>query len=155
MQVSTAIHTYHKGEVPNAMAHTTPLDQKPSTLVKNDNMKEEQVSFKVTLLEEDPECSWNFEKIEVRRFVVPKDRSTSMIYLKEKIRSLFGNKIESGVNLQIHWKDKDGDFIRVRSDQELLIGRLENKDVFNLTVLAGSGTLTVNEDNADSLAHVH
>ena len=44
---------------------------------------------------------------------------------------------------------------RFRSDQELLIGRLENKDVFNLTVLAGSGTLTVNEDNADSLAHVH
>ena len=78
-----------------------------------------------------------------------------MIYLKERIRSLFGNKIESGVNLQIHWKDKDGDFIRVRSDQELLIGLLENKDVFNLTVLAGLGSLTVNQDNADSLAHVH
>ena len=125
--------------------------------VKNDNMKEEQVFFKVTLLEENPECSWNFEKIEVRRFVVPKDRSTSMIYLKERIRlrSLFGNQIESGVNLQIHWKDKDGDFIRVRSDQELLIGLLENKNVFNLTVLAGNGTLTVNENNADSLAHVH
>ena len=30
-----------------------------------------------------------------------------------------------------------------------------NKNVFNLTVLAGSGTLTVNQDNADSLAHVH
>ena len=120
-------------------------------------MKEEQVFFKVTLLEENPECSWNFEKIEVRRFVVPKDRSTSMIYLKERIRlrSLFGNQIESGVNLQIHWKDKDGDFIRVRSDQELLIGLLENKNVFNLTVLAGNGTLTVNENNADSLAHVH
>ena len=40
--------------------------------VKNDNMKEEQVFFKVTLLEENPECSWNFEKIELRRFVVPK-----------------------------------------------------------------------------------
>ena len=131
------------------------MDQKPPILVKNDNMKEEQVSFKATLLEEDPECSWSFEKIEVRRFVVPKDRSTSMIYLEERIRSLFGNHIESGVNLQIHWKDKDGDFIRVRSDQELLIGLLENKDVFNLTVLAGSGTLTVNQDNADSLAHVH
>ena len=137
------------------MAHS--MDRKTPKLIKNDNMKEEQVFFKVTLLEENPECSWNFEKIEVRRFVVPKDRSTSMIYLKERIRlrSLFGNQIESGVNLQIHWKDKDGDFIRVRSDQELLIGLLENKNVFNLTVLAGNGTLTVNENNADSLAHVH
>ena len=102
-------------------------------------------SFKVTLLEEDPECSWNFEKIELRRFVVPKDRSTSMIHLKEKMRSLFGNQIESGVNLQIYWKDKDGDFIRVWSDQELLIGLLENKGVFNLCVLAGNGCLTVNQ----------
>ena len=137
------------------MAHS--MDRKTPKLIKNDNMKEEQVNFKVTLLEEHPECSWSFEKIEVRRFVVPKDRSTSMIYLKERIRlrSLFGNQIESGVNLQIYWKDKDGDFIRVWSDQELLIGLLENKNVFNLTVLAGNGTLTVNENNADSLAHVH
>jgi hypothetical protein len=135
------------------MAHS--MNQKTPTLIRNDNMKEEQVNFKVTLLEEHQDCSWSFEKIEVRRFVVPKDRSTSMIYLKERVRSLFGNQIESGVNLQIHWKDKDGDFIRVRSDQELLIGLLENKNVFNLTVLAGNGTLTVNEDNADSLAHVH
>ena len=75
------------------MAHS--IDQKPPIiakiyrktpkLIKNDNMKEEQVNFKVTLLEEHPECSWSFEKIEVRRFVVPKDRSTSMIYLKERI----------------------------------------------------------------------
>ena len=45
--------------------------------------------------------------------------------------------------------------LSVMSDQELLIGLLENKNVFNLTVLAGNGTLTVNENNADSLAHVH
>ena len=130
----------------------------PKTLAKSDSKNEVQVSFKVTILRTDPRADWEFDKIfEVRRFVVPKDRSTSMIYLKERIRlrSLFGNQIESGVNLQIHWKDKDGDFIRVRSDQELLIGLLENKNVFNLTVLAGNGTLTVNENNADSLAHVH
>ena len=78
-----------------------------------------------------------------------------MIHLKEKIRSLFGNQIESGVNLQIYWKDKDGDFIRVLSDEDLLIGLLENTEVFNLSVLAGPGTLMMTEDNATYLAHVH
>ena len=137
------------------MAHS--IDQKPPKMAKLETKKEEKVCFKVTLLKKDSRYTDPFmlNKIEARRFVVPKDRSSSLIYLKERIRSLFGNQIESGVNLQIHWKDKDGDFIRVRSDQELLIGLLENKNVFNLTVLAGSGTLTVNLDNANSLVHVH
>ena len=132
------------------------MDQKPQTLAKSDNMNEVQVSFKVTILRVDPEADWEFDKIfEARRFVVPKDRSTSLVYLKERIRALFVNQIKNGESLKIYWKDKDGDFIRVMSDEDLLIGLLENKEVFNLSVLAGPGTLMVTEDNATYLAHVH
>ena len=87
-----------------------------------DNKSETQ-DFKVTLLKNDTEWSDLFEKIEVRRFVVSKDRITSLVYIKEKIRTLFVNQIENGVNLKIHWRDKDGNFIRVRSDEELLISQ--------------------------------
>ena len=87
-----------------------------------DNKSETQ-DFKVTLLKNDTEWSDLFEKIEVRRFVVSKDRITSLVYIKEKIRALFVNQIENGVNLKIHWRDKDGNFIRVRSDEELLISQ--------------------------------
>ena len=125
------------------------MDQQP----KGDNMNRDQAFFKVTLLRKSS-TDWDFNKIEVRMFQIPEDL-TSLLYVKERIRDIFVNKLGHGEKLKIYWKDKDGDFIRVRSDQELLIGRLENKDVFNLTVLAGSGTLTVNEDNADSLAHVY
>ena len=62
----------------------------------------------------------------MRRFVVPKDRSTSLVYLKERIRALYVNQIKNGESLKIYWKDKDGDFIRVMSDEDLLIGLLEN-----------------------------
>ena len=41
------------------------------------------------------------------------------------------------------------------SDEDLLIGLLENTEVFNLSVLAGPGTLMMTEDNATYLAHVH
>ena len=91
----------------------------------------------------------------MRRFVVPKDRSTSLVYLKERIRALYVNQIKNGESLKIYWKDKDGDFIRVMSDEDLLIGLLENTEVFNLSVLAGPGTLMMTEDNATYLAHVH
>ena len=80
-----------------------------------DNKSETQ-DFKVTLLKNDTEWSDLFEKIEVRRFVVSKDRFTSLVYIKEKIRTLFVHQIENGVNLKIHWRHKDGNFIRVRSD---------------------------------------
>ena len=136
------------------MAHS--MDQKPPKMAKIDNENEAQVSYKVTILRRDPECDWEFDKIfEVRRFALPKDGSTSLIYLKERIRALFVNQIKNGEILKIYWKDKDGDFIRVMSDQDLLIGLNENKEVFNLTVLAGPGTLIVTEDNASYLAHVH
>ena len=132
------------------------MDQKPPTLAKSDNMNVTTQAFKVTLLKNDSEWSDLFEKIEVRRFVVPQD-FISLVYIKEKIRSLFLNQMENGVNLKIHWRDKDGDFIRIRSDEELLIGlrasRFETQEldtiqesVFNLSVVAGPGTLAVKEE---------
>jgi hypothetical protein len=68
-----------------AMAH--PMDQKQSKVAKIDQKHEFQVSFKVTLLRNDskfvkPGDLCLFDKIEVRRFVIPKDRSASLVYLK-------------------------------------------------------------------------
>ena len=57
--------------------------------------------------------------------------------------------------MKIYWKDKDGDFIRVTNDEELLIGLVTNREVLNLTVVAGPGNLIVTEDNEEYLVHVH
>ena len=68
-----------------------------STLEKIDNMNREQVSFKVTLLQKSEDTIDSkfvniFDKIEVRRFFVPKDRSTAVDYLKNKIISQLTGK---------------------------------------------------------------
>ena len=56
----------------------------------------------------------------MRGFVVPKDRSTSVNYLKNKNISIRRpTYIPFGVDravLQIHWKDKDGNFVKVDSE---------------------------------------
>ena len=125
------------------------MDQQP----KGDNMNRDQAFFKVTLLRKSS-TDWDFNKIEVRMFQIPEDL-TSLLYVKERIRDIFGNKLGQGEKLKNYWKDKDGDFIRVTNDEELLIGLLTNKEVFNLTVVAGPGNLVVTEDNEEYLAHVH
>merc|ERR1712226_1654895 len=76
----------------------------------------ESVSFKVSLLKE------NGEKSEVRRFVVPQDCSSSLIYLKEKIRTTF-NLGRS--NCKVSWKDEDSDDVTIETDEELLIALQE------------------------------
>jgi len=82
----------------------------------------EQVSFKVSLTEKDQESS----KSQVRRFEVPQDCSTSYIYLKGKLRSLFGPELgNSGIN--ITWQDQEDDIVTVESDEELLIAMQEMK----------------------------
>ena len=74
----------------------------------------EQVSFKVSLN----------EKSQVRRFLVPQDCSTSYVYLKEKLRSVFGQEIaNSGFNIM--WQDNEEDIVTVESDEELLIAMNE------------------------------
>ena len=62
---------------------TTQIQPPKLAKIKIENMNGDQVSYKVTLLFKSQE---NNEKTEVRRFVVPQDYSTSMVYLKEKLR---------------------------------------------------------------------
>jgi len=84
-----------------------------NSLQKTINMNGE-VSFKVSLLDKD-----NI-KSEVRRFAVPQDCSTSLVYLKEKLRTLFGPN-----NLNISWQDQDGDNVLIETDEELTIALQE------------------------------
>merc|ERR1712018_558433 len=94
----------------------------------------ENVSFKVSLLSED-----SLIKTEVRRFVVPQDCSTSLIYLKEKIRTIFNLGRST---CKVSWRDEDGDDVTIESDEELLIALQElNGPVYKLQVVKGSGLL--------------
>jgi len=88
----------------------------PSKMSLPDQKITESVSFKVSLLKE------NGEKSEVRRFVVPQDCSSSLIYLKEKIRTTF-NLGRS--NCKVSWKDEDSDDVTIETDEELLIALQE------------------------------
>merc|ERR1739845_109736 len=110
--------------------------QKSETLLRI-NMsadKCENVSFKVSLLSED-----SLIKTEVRRFVVPQDCSTSLIYLKEKIRTIFNLGRST---CKVSWRDEDGDDVTIESDEELLIALQElNGPVYKLQVVKGSGLL--------------
>merc|ERR1712117_710257 len=90
-------------------------------------MNGEQVSYKVTLLANQDDKS-SETKSEVRRFVVPQDCSTSMVYLKEKLRSIFGRQVENG--MKITWRDEDGDDVCIESDEELVIAPHEMKNCF-------------------------
>ena len=75
----------------SAEAKAQSMDEVETTLVetpkltKVENMNGEQVSYKVTLLANQDDKAGE-TKSEVRRFVVPQDCSTSMVYLKEKLR---------------------------------------------------------------------
>merc|ERR1712047_191260 len=75
------------------------------------NQNTESVSFKVSLLKE------NGEKSEVRRFVVPQDCSSSLIYLKEKIRTIF-NLGRS--NCKVSWKDEDNDDVTIKTEADFI-----------------------------------
>merc|ERR1719367_2452262 len=110
---------------------TTQIQPPKLTKIKIENMNGDQVSYKVTLLFKEE----NHEKNEVRRFVVPQDCSTSMVYLKEKLRSLFGKQLENG--MKITWRDEDGDDVSIESDEELVIALHEMKGpLYKLSVMA-------------------
>merc|ERR1712018_408411 len=94
----------------------------------------ENVSFKVSLLSED-----SLIKTEVRRFVVPQDCSTSLIYLKEKIRTIFNLGRST---CKVSWRDEDCDDVTIETDEELLIALQElNGPVYKLQVVKGFGLL--------------
>eukprot|EP00093_Oithona_nana_P002299 02299.XXX_59443_60838_1 [CDS] Oithona nana genome sequencing. len=82
----------------------------------------DQVSFKVTLREDVSDETKS--KSQVRRFVVPQDCSTSLVYLKEKLRSIFGSTLGT---FRLSWKDEDEDDVIIETDEELMIGLQEMK----------------------------
>merc|ERR1712047_202813 len=82
----------------------------------------DQVSFKVTLREDVSDETKS--KSQVRRFVVPQDCSTSLVYLKEKLRSIFGPILGT---FRLSWKDEDEDDVIIETDEELMIGLQEMK----------------------------
>merc|ERR1712047_166419 len=82
----------------------------------------DQVSFKVTWGEDVSDETKS--KSQVRRFVVPQDCSTSLVYLKEKLRSIFGSSLGT---FKLSWKDEDEDDVIIETDEELMIGLQEMK----------------------------
>ena len=101
------------------------LDQKPPKMAKIDNKNEAQVSFKVILLTH-LGANITSNQIEVRRFVVPRNRCTSLVYLRAKFTSLFEKYLEKG--MKVYWKDGDGDYVIIKSDEELAIAVGEMKN---------------------------
>jgi len=103
----------------------------------------EQVSFKVSL----------DEKSQVRRFLVPQDCSTSYVYLKEKLRSVFGQEIVNS-GFDISWQDNEEDIVTIESDEELLIAMNELEGPvykFNLVPSKASATESNNHPTAGEL----
>merc|ERR1712018_1108937 len=117
------------------------VDIYPSKISVPDQ-KTENVSFKVSLLKE------NGEKSEVRRFVVPQDCNSSLIYLKEKIRTIF-NLGRS--NCKVSWQDEDNDDVSIETDEELLIALQELVGpVYKLQVIKTEDFVPDHDPNAGS-----
>merc|ERR1711963_811811 len=81
--------------------------------VIEENMEPKQVSFKICLLDNEK------SQLEVRRFLVPQECSTSLLYLKEKIRTAFGARLHG--NFKISWLDQDQDQVIIDTDEDLMI----------------------------------
>ena len=90
-----------------------------------------KVSFKVYL--QDPSVE---EGAEVRRFLVDKAVSTSLILIREKLVTVF--PILADHDFSISWKDAEGDNITVDSDNELILAMTELAGpVYKLTATVG------------------
>jgi sequestosome 1 len=90
-------------------------------------MEDNTVAYKVTLNETSSVDS------EVRRFVIDRDVSTSLTYLREKLSSVFPAIRRK--DFKLTWHDEDGDKVTIRSDDELVIALTEMKGpIYKLTV---------------------
>merc|ERR1712018_799492 len=87
-------------------------------LQREDIKMADNVSFKVYL--KDPSQG---EETEVRRFVVDKEVSTSLVYIKEKLVSVFPVLAEK--LFSVSWTDEDGDAITIDTDEELILALTE------------------------------
>ena len=118
-------------------------DRRSTNLTSTSTMAD-QVSFKVILRENVS----NESKSQVRRFVVPQDCSTSLVYLKEKLRSIFGPTLGT---FRLSWKDEDEDDVIIETDEELMIGLQEMKGpLYKLDVVALGAPVKEVEDQSAS-----
>merc|ERR1712047_197423 len=118
-------------------------DRRSTNLTSTSTMAD-QVSFKVILRENVS----NETKSQVRRFVVPQDCSTSLVYLKEKLRSIFGPTLGT---FRLSWKDEDEDDVIIETDEELMIGLQEMKGpLYKLDVVALGAPVKEVEDQSAS-----
>merc|ERR1711963_1214991 len=91
----------------------------------------------------------SLEKLEVRRFVVPQDCSTSLVYLKEKIRNIFN---VGRSDCKVFWIDEDNDHVAIETDEELVIALQElNGPVYKLQVVKRN-LVEINPDDNDNSA---
>ena len=59
----------------------------------------------------------------------------SLVYLKEIIGSLFEEHIKNG--MKVYWRDSDRDYVRIKSDDGLIIALSEMKnEIYHLYVIA-------------------
>lgn len=90
-------------------------------------MEDNTVAYKVTLNET------NSVDSEVRRFVIDRDVSTSLTYLREKLSAVYPTLRRK--DFKLTWQDEEGDKVTIRSDDELVIALTEMKGpVYKLTV---------------------
>ena len=82
--------------------------KRPETETERAIRKGTALSFKVNLYLND-NCE---EPYEIQRFFVPQNPSTTLDYLKRKIKSAFGKKMPNG--FKIFWNDGEGDDVRIK-----------------------------------------
>jgi len=111
----------------------------------------DNVSFKVFLRDSD-----GGKESEVRRFVIDKQVSTSFIYLKEKLATVFSGL--SSFTFSVTWTDDDGDDVTIASDDELMIALTEMPGPLyklNIILKAGKKPSTGPKDKEDENQQVH
>ena len=130
----------------------------------------ENVNYKVWLLHQDQqqqqeakspsEQEYTPATPEVRRFVVDKDVSTSLVFLQEKCVDLFPRLRQD--QFQISWTDEDGDLVRIGTDEELIIALTEMKGpLYKITVtitkqgVPSMGPGRSNSDASRDLSLIH
>ena len=95
---------------------------------------------------------------QVRRFEMPQDCSTSYLYLKEKLRSVFSDELGLNSGFNITWKDLDEDIVTVESDEELIIAMQELKGPiykFNISPFSNASPNPNGQEKQSRSSEVH
>ena len=83
------------------------------------------VSYKVYLYKQEYANPKKDSAIEVRRIAIDRDVSTSLTYLKEKLATVFTVLKQSKVQFSILWEDEECEWIKIGTDEELMIALTE------------------------------